>query len=176
MAWDRCPNPKIQGEPQSVASLCWFAGYTLMFRWKGMEETAIRPHVWNTLKAAGVDVDEAKRGGLKLKDNLKAAKALGLGARGFGQPVSEYNLRELVRQSPVWCTGQWFETSNHVYVVTGVSERNVEYYDPWYDVGPDDAYQLHTTTLDWVLNGDGQKRKGLANTFQWYPLQFFKPV
>jgi len=26
----------------------------------------------------------------------------------------------------------------------------------------------------WVLNGDGDKLKGLAHTYQWYPLQFIK--
>jgi hypothetical protein len=56
-----------------------------------------------------------------------------------------------------------------------VSENEVEYYDPWYDVAPDDAFTSHKTSLNWVLNGDGGTRKGLAHTFQWYPLQFIKP-
>jgi predicted double-glycine peptidase len=154
--------------------MCWFAGYTMMFRWKGMPETQIRSHIWDTLKAAGIDVEDARRSGLKLKDNLAAAKALGLGANGFGQPVTESDLRQLVRQSPVWCAGQWFADSNHVYVVTGVSENQVEFYDPWYDTSPDEAFESHKRPLDWVLNGDGKARKGLANTFQWYPLQYFK--
>jgi hypothetical protein len=82
---------------------------------------------------------------------------------------------ELLALSPVWATGRWFENSNHVYVIVGVSENEVEYYDPWYDVAPDDAFTSHKTSLNWVLNGDGGTRKGLAHTFQWYPLQFIKP-
>jgi hypothetical protein len=170
----RCPNPKFQGEPQSIASMCWFAGYVMLFRWSGMEEKTIKSHVWNTLESAGIDVNGAKANGLSLSKNLTAAKALGLGARGFGQPVSEWNLREVVRQSPVWATGRWYETTNHVYVIVGVSETEVEYYDPWYDISPDDSFTMQKTTLNWVLNGDGKSCKGLAHTFQWYPLQFFK--
>ena len=155
--------------------MCWFACYTMMFRWKGMPEAEIKPFIWSTLKDAGIDVEDAKLSGLKLKDNLKAAKALGLGAWGYGQPVTEGNLRELLARSPVWATGQWFDNSNHVYVIVGVSEGEVEYYDPWYDVSPDEAYSTHKTTLSWVLNGDGGARKGLAHTFIWYPLQVVKP-
>lgn len=174
MAWTKCPNPKFTGEPQSIASMCWFAGYTMLFRWKGMTESEIKPFIWKSLEASEVDVAEAKRGGLKLKDNRKAAKALGLGATGYGQPVSEHNLREKVRNSPVWATGRWFEETNHVYVIVGISETQVEYYDPWYDTSPMEALESHTTTIEWILNGDGNKRKGLAHTFQYYPLQYFK--
>jgi Papain-like cysteine protease AvrRpt2 len=175
MGWTRCPHPQILGEPQNIASMCWFACYTMLFRWNDKPEAEIKPFIWSTLQNAGIDVNGAKRGGLKLADNLKAARALGLGARGFGQPVTEANLRELLALSPVWATGRWFENSNHVYVIVGVSENEVEYYDPWYDVAPDDAFTSHKTSLNWVLNGDGGTRKGLAHTFQWYPLQFIKP-
>lgn len=169
-----CPRPKFQGEPQSIASMCWFAGYVMLFRWGGMEEKRIKPYVWDTLKNAGIDVDGARRGGLSLRDNLKAAKALGLGAYGYGQPVTEHNLRQLVRKSPVWATGRWFEDTNHVYVIVGVSDTKAEYYDPWYETGPYEAHESHTRNLEWILNGDGKKCKGLAHTFQWFPLQIFK--
>lgn len=169
----RCPRPKFQGEPQSIASLCWFAGYVMLFRWGGMEEKKIKSYVWNTLKNAGIDVNGARSNGLSLRQNRAAAKALGLGMRGYGQPVTLHNLREVVRKSPVWATGRWFETSNHVYVIVGVSEDQVEYYDPWYDSGPYEAFTMHTTSLEWILHGDGKKCTGLAHTFQWFPLQFF---
>lgn len=175
MGWTRCPHPQFSGEPQSIASLCWFAGYTMLFRWNDKPEAAIKPFIWSTLQDAGIDMNGAKQGGLKLNDNLKAAKALGLGARGFGQPVTEANLRELVALSPVWATGRWFASSNHVYVIVGVSENEVELYDPWYDVAPDEAFTSHKRSLDWVLNGDGHACKGPAHTFQYYPLQFIKP-
>ena len=175
MGWTRCAHPQFQGEPQSISSLCWLACYTMLFRWNDKPEAEIKQFVWSTLESAGIDMNGAKQGGLKLKDNLKAAKALGLGARGFGQPVTESDLRALLAFSPVWATGQWFETSNHVYVIVGVSEHEVELYDPWYDVGPHEAYTSTKRTLDWVLNGDGKKCRGLAHTFQWYPLQFVKP-
>src|SRR3954470_2356957 len=85
MGWTRCPHPQFNGEPQSIASLCWFACYTMLFRWNDKPEAEIKPFVWSTLQNAGIDVNGAKQGGLKLADNLKAAKALGLGARGYGQ-------------------------------------------------------------------------------------------
>jgi len=169
-----CPRPKFQGEPQKIASMCWFAGYVMLFRWGGMEEKKIKPYVWDTLKNAGIDVEAARRGGLSLRDNRTAAKALGLGMRGYGQPVTLHNLRELVQKSPVWATGRWFESTNHVYVIVGVSDTEVEYYDPWYETGPYEAYESHKISLEWILNGDGKKCTGLSHTYQWFPLQFFK--
>ena len=83
-----------------------------------------------------------------------------------------HNLRELVRKSPVWATGRWFENTNHVYVIVGVSDTQAEYYDPWYETDPYEAFESHTTKLEWILRGDGKKSTGLAHTFQWFPLQF----
>lgn len=170
----RCPRSKFQGEPQSVATMCWFAGYVMMFRWKGMEEKKIKPYVWNTLKNAGIDVEGARHHGQSLKDNKKAAQALGLGPYGYGQPVTMHNLLALVRKSPVWATGRWFENTNHVYVIVGVSDSSVEYYDPWYESWPHEALTSRTTSLEWILKGDGKKCTGLSHTFQWFPLQIFK--
>jgi hypothetical protein len=175
MGWTRCPHPKFLGEPQNIASMCWFAGYTMLFRWNDKPEAEIKPFIWSRLQNAGIDLIEAKRSGLKLRDNLKAARALGLGARGYGQPVTEANLRELLAFSPIWATGRWFDETNHVYVIVGVSENEAEIYDPYYEAGPYEAFESHPRPLSWVLNGNGGKCKGLAHTFQWYPLQFIKP-
>ena len=87
----------------------------------------------------------------------------------------EANLRELLAFSPIWATGRWFDETNHVYVIVGVSENEAEIYDPYYEAGPYEAFESHTRPLSWVLNGNGGKCKGLAHTFQWYPLQFIKP-
>ncbi|RYH10112.1 papain-like cysteine protease family protein [Tropicimonas sp. IMCC6043] len=171
--YSRCPNPKLRGEPQSIDSMCWFAGYTMLFRWRGMEEKKIREHVWNTLDGAGIDMQDARSTGLKLKDNKKAGMALGLKVRGYGQPVTVHNLRELVRHSPVWATGRWFENTNHVYVIVGVSDDWVEYYDPWYEYNPNEAMEIRKSSTEWILSGDSKTRNGLAHTFQWFPLQYF---
>ena len=169
----RCPRPKFLGEPQSSRTRCWLAGYIMMFRWGGMEDSKIEGYVLDRLKGAGIDINDAFASGLKRKDNKTAGQALGLGVRGYGQPVTANNLRELVRYSPVWASGQWYETSNHVYVIVGVSDKEVELYDPWYDHDPLMAMQVQTLRLDWVLHGDGDKCKGLAHTFQSFPLQYF---
>lgn len=170
----RCPQPKFLGEPQSRSTLCWFAGYVMMARWKGWDEASIKGTLRSKLAAGGIDLDTAAQGGLKLNQNLKAAKAVGLGARGFGQPVSLANIQELLAFSPVWATGQWMSGNNHVYVIVGASESTIEYYDPWWEGDPSDAYTAKTIRTDWVLNGDGRALKGLAHTFQWYPLQYWK--
>lgn len=169
----RCRNHKFRGEPQDIASMCWFAGYVMLFRWGGMEEKKIKSYVWDTLKNAGIDVNSARSNGLGLSKNKAAGRALGLSVRGYGQPITLHNLREVVRNSPVWATGRWFEANNHVYVIVGVSETQVEYYDPWHEIGPHESFELHTTSLEWILNGDGKKCTGLSHTFQWFPLQFF---
>lgn len=170
----RCPEPKILGEPQSTAALCWFAGYTMMARWKGWEEKTIDGELRSRLAAGGIDFNEAARAGLKLNQNLKAAKAIGLGARGFGQPVTLWNIQELLAFSPVWATGRWMSDNNHVIVIVGASETTIEHYDPWWEGSPDDAFNVKKANTDWILNGDGKTRKGLAHTFQWYPLQYWK--
>jgi hypothetical protein len=170
----RCPQPKILGEPQSLATLCWFACYTMMARWKGWEEKSIAGELKSRLAKGGIDLEEAGRSGLKLKENLKAAKAIGLGARGFGQPVSLWNIQELLAYSPVWATGQWMAGNNHVYVIVGASEQWVEYYDPWWEGTPEDAFNVKKAPTDWILNGDGKQMLGLASTFQWFPLQYWK--
>ena len=174
MGWTRCPHPKFLGEPQNIDSMCWFACYTMLFRWNDKPEAEIKPFIWSRLQNAGIDLIEAKRSGLKLRDNLKAARALGLGARGYGQPVTEANLRELLAFSPVWATGKWFEKTNHVYIIVGVSETQAEIYDPNYVGGPYEALESQPVQLSWLLNGKGGTCTGLAHTYQWYPLQYIK--
>ncbi len=170
----RCPHYQhMQGVPQSTISRCWLAGYTMLFGWGGMARKDVEPYVLRVLGEAGIDVNEALHSGLHLKDNKKAAQALGLGCSGYGQPVTEHDLKQHVRRSPVWATGRWFESSNHVIVITGVSDTKVECFDPWYETGPWEALEMQTKPLDWVLHGRGNT-KGLAHTFQWYPLHYFK--
>jgi len=170
----RTPHHQILGEPQSLATLCWFACYVMLCRWKGWEEKTIKPELKSRLRKGGIDLEEAGRGGLRLKDNLKAAKAIGINAMGYGQPVTAANLRSLIRQSPVWATGQWMPNNNHVYVLVGISDNYVEYYDPWWEGSPEDAYNLKKVGVKWILQGDGNKMRGLAHTHQWYPLQYWK--
>mgnify|MGYP000054693098 CR=1 FL=1 len=170
----RAPHYQNIGEPQERNTLCWLAGYTMLYRWKGWDEKSIRSDILSKLDAAGINLDDARQSGLKLKDNFKAAKALGINAMGYGQPVTESDLRQLVRQSPVWAAGQWMSNNLHVYVIVGISENWVELYDPWYDSNRTESLEVQKRPLDWVLNGDGNAMKGLAHTFQWFPLQYWK--
>ena len=59
--------------------------------------------------------------GLKLRDNRKAAKALGMGCTGLGQSVSAYDLKSKLAYSPIWTCGKWSSGNNtHIVVVTGI--------------------------------------------------------
>lgn len=168
--WVRAPKGPMSPEPQSLASMCWYAGYVMLYRWKSCDPKDI----WPTLDAEGIDLEDAKKSGLKLKDNKRAAMALGLNPVGYGQPVTVHNLKGLVKYSPVWATGQWIKGANHVYVIVGVSEEWTEYYDPWWVGTPSDAYSVKTVSTEWILQGDGKSMKGLAHTYQWFPLAYWK--
>ncbi len=169
-----CPRPKLEGVPQSTNSLCWLAGYTTLFLWGGMrDKNKIQKHIEGKLSAAGIDLGDARRSGLKRKDNKTAGMALGLQVRGYGQPITVHNLRQCLYKSPVWASGQWFKNSNHIYVIVGVSEKTTEYYDSWYDSWPHEAMEKRTVSTKWILHGNGKDLKGLAHTFQSYPLHFF---
>jgi len=164
----------MKPEPQSLSTLCWFSCYVMMFRWNRHEEKKIKDDIKRMLRDAGIDLVAAGKKGLKLRDNKKAAQALGLRPQGYGQPVTLRNLQTLLRHSPVWATGQWMPNNNHVLVITGASKDWVEYYDPWWVGSREDALTLKKRPTKWILHGDGKKQKGLAHTHRWFPLSCWK--
>lgn len=156
---------------QQTASLCWLTCMQMLFVWKGRDPAEIIP----ALKGAGIDTDDAMKTGLKLKDNRKAGKALGMGATGFGQSLSPYDLKERLKQSPVWTCGKWSNANNtHIVVVTGASDSTIEYYDPWYDVGPWEVSELKSRSSDWFIHGNKREITGTDYALGWYQLLYWK--
>jgi hypothetical protein len=166
----RPPLRGMQPEAQSLSSLCWYTCFRMLYRWNGRDTGTIL----DKLSGAGIDIEDARQTGLKLKDNLKAAKALEMNCLGFGQPVTVYNLKEVLKHSPVWVTGRWNPASNHVVVLTAASDQWVEYFDPWWVGTPEDVNSVKKRQTDWFLHGDRKECHGLAHTFQWYPLIYWK--
>jgi hypothetical protein len=46
--------------------MCRYAGYVMLFHWRGVEENTTRPHAWNALESAVIGVNGAKANGLSL--------------------------------------------------------------------------------------------------------------
>jgi Papain-like cysteine protease AvrRpt2 len=166
----RAPLNGMQAQPQVLATLCWYACFRMLYTWKGLDPATI----WEKLKAGGIDVDAAKERGLLPKDNLKAAKALGMNAFGFGQPLSAYDLKRPLGSSPVWTCGQWNSSNKHVVVLIAASDRWVEHYDPWWVGTPEDAYSAKKMPTEFFLHGDGKEIPGMDRVFQFYPLIYWK--
>lgn len=166
----RAPQKNMQPEGQHTSAVCWYTCYRMMYSWKNWD----RSKILSKLKAAGIDVEAAKKTGLKLKDNKKAAQALDIRPVGYGQPVKVHNLKQLLGYSPIWATGQWMGSGCHVVVIMGASEKFVEYFDPWWTGAPEDAYTVKKREMDWFLHGDGKTNHGLAYTAQKYPLGYFR--
>lgn len=155
---------------QIRSTLCWFTCFEMLYEWKGLDKTTIG----QKLRDAGIDTAAAGERGLLPKDNLAAAKALGMNALGFGQPLSVHDIQEPLRCSPVWTCGQWNATNKHVVVLIGASDNEVEYYDPWYDVTPAETAEKKVRFADFFLHGDRKTVPGLDGVFQYYPLIYWK--
>ena len=168
----RVPLNGMTPLPQQTASLCWLTCFKMLFTWKGLDPAEIVPK----LKASGeIDVDEAFKAGLKLRDNRKAAKALGMGYTGLGQSVSAYDLKSKLAYSPIWTCGKWSSGNNtHIVVVTGASEDEVEFFDPWYDVSPLDVEGTKKRFLDWFVHGNKTNVTGTDYAMGWFQLIYWK--
>mgnify|MGYP002336459182 CR=1 FL=1 len=167
----RAPLNGMTPKAQRLSTLCWLTCFEMLFTWKGLDPAEIIPE----LKAGGIDTDEAFKTGLKLNQNLKAAKALGMGATGLGQSVSAWDLKERLKMSPIWTCGKWTAANNtHIVVVVGASESTVEYYDPWYDVGPWEVSDKKSRGFDWFVHGNGKDVKGTDYATGWYQLIYWK--
>jgi hypothetical protein len=166
-------RPPLQGMTpryQSKSTLCWYTCYEMLYAWKSLDVSTIG----QKLRDGGVDTIAAAERGLLPQDNLKAAKALGMNALGFGQPLSSNDLREPLRSSPVWVCGQWNSTNKHVVVLVGLSDDQVEYYDPWYDTHPGEVNDKKVRSVDFFLHGDRKSIPGLDGVFQYFPLIYWK--
>jgi hypothetical protein len=167
-------GPPVNGmvpQAQPLNTLCWYSCFRMLYMWKGLDPDT----VWQRLKDGGIDVDAARVNGLLAKDNLKAAKALGMKALGFGQPLSPYDLKEPLKSSPAWCAGRWTNgNSGHVVVVIATNENWVRYYDPWWVGTPEDANDSKDRAWDFFLHGDRKSIPGFDQNFQFFPLIYWK--
>jgi hypothetical protein len=169
-AFIRPPVQGMQPKYQILSTLCWFTCFEMLYQWKGLDTSTIG----QKLRDGGIDTAAARERGLLPKDNLAAAKALGMNALGFGQPLFVHDIQEPLRSSPVWTCGQWNATNKHVVVLIGASNEKVEYYDPWYDVSPAEAAEKKVRFVDFFLHGDRKSIPGLDGVFQFYPLIYWK--
>jgi Papain-like cysteine protease AvrRpt2 len=162
----KAPGISISPLTQETRETCWYTGYRMLWIWKGLDDpgpvTKQRDSNGNIIYVGGGDIKDkltanddktnapiidwvdACTSGLKMKDYLKAAKALGLHARACGTGLTLPQLQEYLRISPVWVGGNW-SGFNHVVVVMEASENKVTFADPWSDVGIAD-------TTDWDTN------------------------
>jgi hypothetical protein len=152
--WVRAPMRGLVPRPQAVASTCWLNCYGMMYQWKGLELATIGPK----LKAGGIDVDAAFRQGLDGSDFMKAAKALGLKPWGAGQSWTAFEFKTWLAVGPVWIAGSWRPSSPHVVVLTGISDDQVEYIDPWWQ-GVEEA-STNRIAFDRFVHGDGKQARG----------------
>ncbi len=155
--------------PQSTASTCWLACFRTMLAWKGGDPYSVE----TTLAGAGIDVDAARVNGLLPRDNLKAAKALGMHARGFGQSLTLYDFTGLLPRSPLWCNGVWYGTTKHVMIVVGADEDTIEFLDPWYDVTPSEALDVHRFAFSYFVHGNGKETRGTDALMGWFQLLYW---
>jgi hypothetical protein len=155
--------------PQSTGSTCWLACFRTMLHWKGRDPYSVE----STLASAGIDVDTALHDGLLPKDNLKAAKALGMHARGVGQSLTLYDFTSLLPQSPLWCNGVWYGTTKHVMIVVGADEDTIEFFDPWYDSNPSEALDVHRFPFSYFVHGNRKQTRGTDALMGYYQLLYW---
>jgi hypothetical protein len=169
-AWTRI-HKQVTPMGQGTASVCWLTCFYMLFDWKGISKDLILPR----LASAGIDVDRAKIKGLLPEDNQKAADALGL-SYVLGHPLTAQDFRQHLYWSPLWACGEWFKDGLHARVVTGVSNDNIEYIDPWYG-GTDGMYLDHSDTISNFAHGGGKgitamdlpRLQGRAVMLYWRP-------
>jgi ABC-type bacteriocin/lantibiotic exporter with double-glycine peptidase domain len=114
---------------QNKPTECWYVAYRMMYSYKGWDEGTIL----DKLRTAGVNADSALKTGLITNTFMKAAKAVGLRAMGFGQSLSAYDFKTMLTMGPVWTAGKWNADTSHVVVVVGASDTQIVFIDPWND-------------------------------------------
>ncbi|MCK8786635.1 hypothetical protein M0638_19860 [Roseomonas sp. NAR14] len=147
------PMKNMKPLPQDTATTCWLTCFRMMFAWKDRDPAGIRP----ALEGAGILWDDACKTGLKTRDYMKAARALGMKAWGSGGSWSAASFASFCTASPVWVAGKW-EDYPHNIVVTGASREQVRYIDPWWE-GVKEA-TVATRFADDFIHGNRKDRPG----------------
>jgi hypothetical protein len=110
--------------------------------------------------------------GLKPFDFVKAARALGLKAWGYGQSLSAWDMQQHLPKSPLWVAGQWFPFGLHARLVIAVSDDMVDFFDPWYG-GTYGMDLQHQDLLDNFVHGDRANARGTDKLIGSYQLSFW---
>jgi Papain-like cysteine protease AvrRpt2 len=152
--WVRAPKGGMIPRPQATAATCWLTCYRMMYECRGLDPATIGPK----LKSGGVDIDAAVTGGLDRTDFMKAAVALGLKPWGGGQSWTTFQFKTWLAVSPVWIAGCWHPSSPHIVILTGASDDQVEFIDPWWQ-GVEEATVAQRFTNDFI-HGDGKSARG----------------
>jgi hypothetical protein len=150
------------GYGQATTEQCWFASYKMMMTFLKRNTSEVE----DKLKAAGIDVQDAKDNGLADTDYKKACEALGLkgwAGSSFNQEPgiidsiiggltdgAEAFLKELVN-GPLWVS-RVSGKSYHVVVAVGYDDENskIIYNNPY--PGPTDAVELSMKANTFVRN------------------------
>jgi hypothetical protein len=140
--------------PQDTASTCWLACFRMLYAWLDYDAATIQPK----LVAAGILWDDACATGLKTRDYMTAARALGLVSYGRGDSWSAGSFKRFLAVGPVWVAGRWMKDYSHNVVVIGASDDQIKYIDPWYDTFPEAT--IATRSADWFIKGDGGDAPG----------------
>lgn len=146
--------------PQETSTTCWYTCLRMMFMWKGRDPAEIRPALVN----AGILWEDACQTGLKTRDYLRAAKALGLRAWGTGSSWSGANFASFCTISPVWVAGKWYDHSHNV-VVTAASRDQIKFIDPWWE-GAKEA-SISTKWAKDFIKGNGADKPGTDFYLRW---------
>ena len=173
MAKVKAPGTPVTPLTQDTQTTCWYTGYRMLFIWKGLDDpgpvtrqrgdagtvTFIGGGTIKDKLTAIIDWNDACTSGLKTRDYLKAAKALGMHCLGCGTGLSIVDLQGMLKISPVWVAGNW-HNYNHVVVVMEADENKVTFADPWSDVGVADTTTYNT---DFFLYGSNFKTDSYGN-------------
>ena len=143
-------TPRAQATPAT----CWLNCYAMLYQFRGLDIATIGPK----LKAAGLNVDNMYNNGIDNSEMMKAASSLGLKPWGAGQSWSPSDFKGWLAISPVWCAGCW-KNSPHVVVVIGASDDEIEFINPWPEVGTGDA-EIERRFANDFIHGDRNRRPG----------------
>ncbi len=150
------PMKNMQPMAQDTATTCWLTCLKMLLQWKEADYSteAIRTKLVGT----GILWDDACSTGLKTRDYMRAAKALGLHPWGCGTSWSPSDFGKWLTMGPVWVAGRWSTDYSHNVVVIGASDEQIKYIDPWWE-GVKEA-TVTTRSADWFIHGDRKTAPG----------------
>jgi hypothetical protein len=140
--------------PQDTAGTCWLACFRMLYAWLERDAGGIQ----QKLSDAGVLWDDACKTGLKTKDYMTAARALGLIAYGRGDSWTAGSFQQFLTVGPVWVAGRWMTDYSHNVVVIGASDDTIKFIGPWWE-GAKEA-TVTTRSADWFISGNRKDAPG----------------